>query len=377
VFKSGLCQTMEEVQNRLQANSFFKYATSNWGSHTDNAMTLDPVLSQTILGFLGNQAKVNAASQAMQDQRLLPSHFLTLQSLQGIHLAASLGVESMTKLLIDSGVVDLELRQECRRPSEFNSWLEPPKTPLIFAIYGRHEGIVKLLLENGAKVDSHLRGYGGELIQEVVHTNNVAIRKMLLHKGNFNLNRRNGYGETMFASACKYGSKNTIKNLMETGIVDVNKKDRHSSSPLNLVVACRRYLIVKSLIESSEVDVSAPDFNGESRLFKALDERDGRDPAMNGMPLKIIELFTEAERSDINLHLDFKDIRCINPLLMAAMLENNAVKLLLNTGRVNVNSRDNHGFTALAWAAVYENEELTRLVLNSGMADLESNDKFG
>ncbi|KAH7114026.1 hypothetical protein EDB81DRAFT_597857, partial [Dactylonectria macrodidyma] len=47
------------------------------------------------------------------------------------------------------------------------------------------------------------------------------------------------------------------------------------------------------------------------------------------------------------------------------------IKLLLDSGKVNIDSRDNHGRTPLFRAAAWGHEAMVRLLLDSGKVDIE------
>jgi hypothetical protein len=256
VFRSAVCHTTEEYEERIVGNPFFEYAATNWGYHTDNTKRLDPVLGQTILGFFGNQTNVNAAKQG------LPTHKYSSSSIESIQLAAHLGCELAMKLLIDSGTANLESSVVWTK-----NWDE---TPLIMAIQQGHEGTVRLLLESGAKFDSDFGGYGMDLIVIAVDQDNVAVLRLLLERGNFgiDLNRPMEKFEdiTVFAFACSKGHETIVKFLLETGRVEANIRDSDSVTPLARAVEDRDSFIVKVLLESNEVDTVAADNQGYSQL---------------------------------------------------------------------------------------------------------------
>ncbi|KAH3462598.1 hypothetical protein KXW89_007969, partial [Aspergillus fumigatus] len=53
------------------------------------------------------------------------------------------------------------------------------------------------------------------------------------------------------------------------------------------------------------------------------------------------------------------------------------VKLLLNTGRVDLESKDSDGQTPLSWAAENGHEGIVKLLLDTGRVDVESKDSDG
>ncbi|OBT39451.1 hypothetical protein VE00_11019 [Pseudogymnoascus sp. WSF 3629] len=67
------------------------------------------------------------------------------------------------------------------------------------------------------------------------------------------------------------------------------------------------------------------------------------------------------------------------PLLLTAALNGHeaVLKLLLNTGKANADSKDKDGRTALSWAAGNGHEAIVRLLLDTGKVDADSKDKDG
>lgn len=64
-----------------------------------------------------------------------------------------------------------------------------------------------------------------------------------------------------------------------------------------------------------------------------------------------------------------------SPLSLAARKGHEAiVKLLLETGRMNIDMKDFNGWTPLAWAAYMGHEAVMKLLLETGRVDVESSD---
>ena len=53
------------------------------------------------------------------------------------------------------------------------------------------------------------------------------------------------------------------------------------------------------------------------------------------------------------------------------------VKLLLDTGKVDVNSKDNYGRTPLLFAASRGREAVVKLLVDTGKVDVNSKDAYG
>ena len=54
-----------------------------------------------------------------------------------------------------------------------------------------------------------------------------------------------------------------------------------------------------------------------------------------------------------------------------------AVKLLLSTGKIDVDARDNYGRTPLLRAASNGHEAVVKLLLGTGKVDVDAKDKYG
>jgi len=65
-------------------------------------------------------------------------------------------------------------------------------------------------------------------------------------------------------------------------------------------------------------------------------------------------------------------------LLRAAEVgQEKVVKLLLETGKADVNSKDKSGRTPLSWASERGHEDVVKVLLETGKADIESKDESG
>ena len=72
------------------------------------------------------------------------------------------------------------------------------------------------------------------------------------------------------------------------------------------------------------------------------------------------------------------EARELSPLLRAVKRgDENLVKLLLETDKVDVDSKDNNGRTPLSWAVQSESEAVVKLLLETGKVDVDSKDNDG
>ncbi|KAE8442846.1 hypothetical protein EG329_002588, partial [Mollisiaceae sp. DMI_Dod_QoI] len=204
-FNSGVCQSDDEFEERLQEYKFYDYAAKNWGHHAAAA----PVeVSQSALDFLQNQAQVSASSQAM----MTANNYLddgysqdVPKQMTGAHMAACFGLQEVIAALLAKGnepdvcdtfgrtplsyaaekgfptVVQLLLARGDVNPNLTDSphqW-----TPLWYAVAGGHKAIVELLLNNEV-VEPDLGGlYGRTPLWCAVERGSAEIATLLLEKG--------------------------------------------------------------------------------------------------------------------------------------------------------------------------------------------------
>ena len=81
---------------------------------------------------------------------------------------------------------------------------------------------------------------------------------------------------------------------------------------------------------------------------------------------------------DTTMYIDAKDGDSQTPLSWAAASGHEAVvKLLLSTGKVDVNAEDRYDRTPLSWAAERGHEAVVKLLLSTGKVDVDAEDGYG
>jgi ankyrin repeat protein len=128
----------------------FKTFARNWGHHARKASTFSQALSQAVVNVLTSKTKVNVLSQGLLAIKRFSSHSNYSQQVRrrmtGLHLTAYFGVETVIKLLLDTGKVDADWKDEGGR------------TPLFWTADKGLEAVVKLLLKKGSEVGIESRG---------------------------------------------------------------------------------------------------------------------------------------------------------------------------------------------------------------------------
>ena len=275
----------------LMKHPFLQYATANWMLHTCKARGSDITLTRMIGELFDIDSDAFSYWQCVW-RKSVPSAIRTA-IVHPIHVTAFFGMTFYIESLCekDPGCTDL--------PDSTG------RTPLSYACEKGHSRIIELLLENGAKVNSHST-LGIAPIHYVAQTNNPTLVKALLEAGanpldktpkpdsdknkkNYseNSHNRRRFGIHPLQHACKRGyTKNlteilrfirpndiqsgpihwaaaagqadTVALLLQTGHIDPNLKDEAGNTPLCLAAHHRSPSTVKVLLEAGA------DFKGTS-----------------------------------------------------------------------------------------------------------------
>ena len=193
------------------------------------------------------------------------------------------------------------------------------QSPLLWAAQNGYEGIIRLLLENSAELESKDK-YGLTPLLWAALKGHEAVVKLLLEKG-AELEWKDTSNRTPLSWAAQNGHEAVVKLLLEKG-AELESKDTSSQTPLWWAALKGREAVVKLLLEKGA-------------------------------------------------ELEWKDAYSRTPLSWAALKGREAiVKLLLEKG-AGLESKDKYGLTPLSWAAEEEHEAVVKLLLERG-AELES-----
>lgn len=151
-FESGLCQSFDELKERLQSNKLYHYSANNWGHHARKALTLCP----EVIAFLNCEVKVDASIQVLDGFPYtvwFPYHTgIQLKTgMTGLHLAAYLGVEEAVKALLFEGVKKPPGDQTTPE-AKLDSKDQYGQTPLSWAAKHGHEAEMQQLVEQVADI---------------------------------------------------------------------------------------------------------------------------------------------------------------------------------------------------------------------------------
>ena len=179
-----------------------------------------------------------------------------------LSLAAEAGHNKVVKLLLDSGKVDVDLKNTASG-----------QTPLSWAARSGHEGVVRLLLEND-KVDPDSKDRLGRTpLWLAARSGYLQVVKQLLNTSKVDPDWRDKFGGTPLLWAARNGHDMVVKVLLDTGKVNADLKDTVSGqTPLSWAARSGHEVVVKLLLDSGKADPDSKDEHGLTPLLWALEE---------------------------------------------------------------------------------------------------------
>jgi ankyrin repeat protein len=260
VFGSGSCLTDSSFEERLQRNPLYDYAAHYWGRHACQIRSPH----SKIVDFLQHEMNVEAATQAMLVRKLQSWQSDYSQDfprqITGLHLSAYFGITEVAAILLDC--VDPNLKDT------------NDQTPLSWAAEKGHEGVVKLLLDTG-KVDVDSKDdtvYSQTPLLWAARNGHEGVVKLLLDTGKVDVDLKDDtmYSRTPLLWAAANGHEGVVKLLLNTGKVDVDSKDtKYSQTPLLWAAENRHKGVVKLLLNTGKVNVDSKDENDQTPLLWA------------------------------------------------------------------------------------------------------------
>jgi ankyrin repeat protein len=280
--------------------------------------------------------------------------------------AARRGYQMIVKLLLDTKKIDI------------NSKDKDGLTPLLWAAENGHDVIVKLLLMKGAEKETKDRE-GRTPLSLAAEKGHAVVVKLLLEKGHEGVVKlllekgadketQDKEGRTPLSWAAEKGHEAVVKLLLEKGS-EKETKDGEGRTPLSWAAEKGHQAVVRLLLEKG--------------AEKDTKDREGRTPPLWAPRYRNRLLFDrgaenkikDKEGPAVDVDSNWKDKLGRTPLSYASQSGNEAVvKLLLDTGKVDIDSEDGDYRTPLSWAAQSGHEAIVKLLLDTSKVDIDSKD---
>ncbi|KAJ5775552.1 uncharacterized protein N7511_000563 [Penicillium nucicola] len=250
-----------------------------------------------------------------------------------LHIAAQLGLSSVTKLLIKKSVIDVK---------GYNNL-----TPLHLAAISGHITVVELL--QGANVEAKDNKIGWTPLHCAADYGDQNIVKLLIERGAKVNIKDDRVGWTPLHFAAMNGHKAVVSLLLEKG-ADITAKDKYDWTPQQFAEINDHTEVLELLHGTGSGNVFANEVRWTSLHCKAINNQRG--------------LIKQLIDDDFEILLNDKD-KSWKPLQFAAENElETTVRRLLDAG-ANIEAKC--GQTPLHWAAEHGSKALTRLLLERGI----------
>ena len=330
----------------LRGTPFLEYSSLYWGTHAKRDLSdRAKLLALKLFDNYNN----HISGKILLEERTRSHYTVNLKKLSlfsGLHCASMFGIDEIVAGLIDVEGCDIN-QGDC-----------DGNTPLVWAAWSGHEGVVKILLRRD---DVNPDNSGRDMhtpLSSAASYGHEGVVKILLRRDDVNPERPGFLKQTPLCLASGNGHEGVVKILLGRDDVSPEKPDDHGQTPLCFAAERGREGVVKILLERDDVNPEKPDNLGKTPLCHA---------AKNGHEgvVKIL-----LGRDDVNP--DSPGYYGKTPLCLAA--ENGhegVVKILLGRDDVNPEKSDNYGKTPLCHAAQNGHEGVVKILL--GRDDVNPN----
>lgn len=240
-------------------------------------------------------------------------------------------------------------------------------TALNLAASFGHENIVKVLLKTSG-IDINFQDKEGSTALMYAAAGDQENISILLLQAGINVNAHDKYGKTALMFAAFEGNENIVKRLLQIREININAQDDELETALIYAVRGNHKNIVKLLLNAgADPNIKNKEGKTAPELAKLKDWFEAAEKNYIGTIQKLVG------KVDVNA----KDEQGYTALMHAVANEHeNIVKLLLQTPDINVNTQDDDGLTPLMDASSLGNKAIVKLLLDAG-ADSNIKNKKG
>jgi ankyrin repeat protein len=189
---------------------------------------------------------------------------------------------------------------------------------------------------------------------------NITVLIYLLSQEGVNVNIRGRNGDTLLHRVCANINKfpiEILKLLIETHGADVNVQDNNNDAPLHYALDYfdpdedGDIAVLYYLLNQSNVSVNIKGQHGYTLLHRACEK-------ISVLPLNIFKLLIETHGADVNALDHDNDTPLCEALYSFSPGVTTVLKYLLSQKDVDVNIKDQDGYTLLHLACILENSDL-------------------
>jgi ankyrin repeat protein len=309
-----------------------------WSSRMGHSDVVDQLLRRKVnpdIKLMGGQTALIAAVQLnrldvvkllLQDEGLIPDtneYRVNCAATGGrtpLSIAAGNGFTEVVAQLLQHSRIQPDI-------ADFDQW-----TPLFWSIGGKHIDVLKLLLADNHVSVNHVDRTGRNALSWAASAGELRLVRHLMSLRHLNTDEVDRDGRTSLSWAAGNGHLETVVYLRRSQRIVLSKKDNNGRNAISWACSGGHYRVVEYLIKYDRRGADAEDVDGWTPLSWAL--------------------FSQSSSPK-------------------------TVQVLIDSGMVNVNKKDNNGRSALSFAAAYGFLDVVQILLSVGGIEIDSNDNDG
>ena len=302
-FKSGPCNSDNDLQIRLEQYPLLRYAAQYWAQHV--RATNDSILDEKILYFLARTPNVGSSTQAMLTTKSRNTNWSQeyTRGLSGLCLASMHGLQPICMKLLEQGA-DVDSADHGRYTSLHYAAIDKygGYTSLHYAAIHNYGSIVALLLDSGANLDLRTTYHGRTALHWAAWHGHESVVQQLLGRGadiaardqrrctalhlaasgghlpilrtlletNNNVNVIDGYGATALYRAAEEGHEDATHFLLEHG-AELDIGNHYQQTALHRAADVGHLTVARLLLEHG-ANYNLKDFYGYTPRYRAYDQ---------------------------------------------------------------------------------------------------------
>jgi len=231
---------------------FLEYCSVYWGVHAKKE--LSDCGKSLALELLKEPYSKISTKLLFLHAHLYSGDYGTYRPFSGLHCASFFGIVEVVVALIEVGGSDIN------GESYFD------RTPLSWAAYNGHEGVVEILLGCGEVNPDKADKFGITPLMDAAEGGHEGVVKILLGREDVNPNKASNLGRTPLSYAAWHGHEGVVKILLERADVNPDKADKYGETPPFFAAQNGHEAVVKMLLEREEVNLDKPNIWGETPL---------------------------------------------------------------------------------------------------------------
>ena len=240
----------------LQSTPFLIYSSLYWGMHAKRELS---DCAKLLALKLFDDCSSNISTKILLKSRQFYIHhsFSDEHVFSGLHCASLFGIDEIV-----AGLVEVEGCDINQIDCVYN-------TPLLWAAWNGHEGVVKILLGRGDVNPNKTDCYGKTPLHWAAQSGHEGVVKILLERDDVSPEGPGLHRQTPLFLAAQNGHEGVVKILLGREDVDPDRPDSTYETPLSSAAENGHEGVVKILLERIDVNPDRRDTMGQTPLSRA------------------------------------------------------------------------------------------------------------